>query len=142
MYYCTYSAARRILELPLAAPCGSMNSETPRKAQEAALANQASHIYNESTTSEENVMANQEHLALLQQSIDTWNTWRKEHQDIQPDFSEADLSYADLNLADLRYADLRYADLHHADLRYADLSYANLHGVDLHDADLRDIENH
>ena len=64
-----------------------MNSETP---QESALADQASRIYNGSTTSEENVMANQEHLDLLQHSIDTWNTWRKEHQDIQPDFSEAD----------------------------------------------------
>ena len=62
-------------------------------------------------------MANQEHLDLLQHSIDTWNTWRKEHQDIQPDFSEADLSYADL-------------------------SYANLHDADLHDADLRDSESH
>jgi uncharacterized protein YjbI with pentapeptide repeats len=94
-----------------------MRFHEQRNAQESALANQASLIYNESTTSEENVMANQEHLDLLQQSIDSWNTWRKEHQDIQPDFSEADLSYADL-------------------------SYANLHGVDLHDADLRDIEDY
>ena len=62
-------------------------------------------------------MANQEHLDLLQQSIATWNTWRKEHQDIQPDFSEADLSSADL-------------------------SYADLHDADLDDADLRDSESH
>ena len=89
-----------------------MNSETPRKAQEAALANRASLIYNESTTSEENVMASQEHLDLLHQSIDTWNTWRKEHQDIQPDFSEADLSYADLSYADLHDADLRDSESH------------------------------
>src|SRR5260370_37802729 len=99
-----------------------MNSETPRKAQESALANQASLIYNESTTSEENVMASQEHLDLLHQSIDTWNTWRKEHQDIQPDFSEADLSYADLYSADLSYADLNHANLSNNDLRDADLS--------------------
>jgi hypothetical protein len=79
-----------------------MRFHEQRNAQESALADLASLIYNESTTSEENVVANQEHLALLQQSITTWNTWRKEHQDIQPDFSEADLSYADLELADLR----------------------------------------
>jgi uncharacterized protein YjbI with pentapeptide repeats len=134
-------AARRILEVPLAAPCGSLNSETPRKAQEAALANRASLIYNGSTTSEENVMANQEHLALLHQSIATWNTWRKEHQDIQPDLSEADLSYADLHSADLSYADLNHANLSNADLRGAVLSgvilrSANLRSADLSSADL------
>ena len=87
-------------------------------------------------------MANQEHLDLLQQSIANWNTWRKQHQDIQPDFSEADLRSADLSYADLHSADLSYADLTHANLRYADLSYANLYGVDLDDADLRDSESH
>ena len=54
-------------------------------------------------------MAHQEHLDLLHQGIDSWNTWRKAHQDIQPDFSEADLSYADLHGADLSYADLNHA---------------------------------
>ena len=120
----------------------TMRFHERRNAQESALANQASRIYNESTTDEENVVANQEHLALLHQSITTWNTWRKEHQDIQPDFSEADLSSADLSYADLHSADLSYADLNHANLRSADLSYANLHDADLDDADLRDSESH
>ncbi len=75
-------------------------------AQEAALDDLASLAYNESTTSEENVMAKQEHLDLLQQSIANWNTWRKQHPDIQPDFGEADLRYADLSYADLHSADL------------------------------------
>ena len=103
-----------------------------RNAQEAALDDLASLAYTESTTSEENVMANQEHLDLLQQSIANWNTWRKQHQDLQPDFSEADL----------RSADLSSADFTHANLRSADLSWADLRDADLDDADLRDTESH
>src|SRR5258708_3262161 len=91
-------------------------------------------------TSEENVMANQEHLDLLHQSIDTWNTWRKEHQDIQPDFSEADLSSVDLSYADLHSADLSYADLNHANLSNADLRAAVLSGVILRSANLRSAD--
>jgi uncharacterized protein YjbI with pentapeptide repeats len=127
---------RRKKDLRVTSSC-TMRFHEQRNAQESALADLASLIYNGSTTSEENVMAIQEQLALLQQSIATWNTWRKEHQDIQPDFSEADLSYADLHSADLSYADLT-----HANLSYADLSWANLHDADLDDADLRDSESH
>ena len=82
-------------------------------------------------------MANPEHLDLLQHGIDTWNTWRKEHQDTQPD-----LSYADLHGADLSYADLELADFVSANLRYADLSWAILYGADFEGADDRDIESH
>jgi len=30
-------------------------------------------------------MTNQEHLDILKQGVDTWNQWRQEHPDIQPD---------------------------------------------------------
>jgi hypothetical protein len=68
-------------------------------------------------------MANPEHLDLLQQGIDTWNTWRNGHQDIRPDLSETDLSYTDLSYADLHGADLSYATLNHANLRNIDLRH-------------------
>jgi hypothetical protein len=57
-------------------------------------------------------MANQEHLDILKQGVETWNQWRKEHADIPPDLSYTDLrSYADLHKADLHRAYLVGANL-------------------------------
>jgi hypothetical protein len=36
-------------------------------------------------------MANQEHLDMLKRGVDTWNMWREEHPEIQPDLSKVDL---------------------------------------------------
>ncbi len=103
---CEIEQTRGEQSLPL--PICTMWFHEQRNAQESALADQTSLVYNDSTTSEENVMANQEHLDLLQHSIDNWNTWRKEHRDIQPDFSEADLILG----AELHEADLRDVESH------------------------------
>jgi hypothetical protein len=54
-------------------------------------------------------MADQQHLDLLKQGIDGWNTWRQEHPEIQPDLYEADLGNANLRMANLSGADLREA---------------------------------
>ena len=59
-------------------------------------------------------MANQEHLDILQQGVETWNQWRKEHADISPDLNGANLSFADLNKAHLSGAHLSGADLANA----------------------------
>jgi hypothetical protein len=32
-------------------------------------------------------MANQEHLSKLEEGVEAWNRWRKEHPDIRPDLS-------------------------------------------------------
>jgi hypothetical protein len=42
-------------------------------------------------------VANQEHLDILKQGVETWNQWWQEHHDIQPDLSGVDLSEAFLN---------------------------------------------
>ena len=42
-------------------------------------------------------MANEEHLAILKQGVDTWNRWRQEKLDVVPDLDGADLMNADLN---------------------------------------------
>ncbi len=39
-------------------------------------------------------MANQEHLDILKQGIETWNQWRNKHKDIYPDLGGAYLSKA------------------------------------------------
>ncbi len=46
-------------------------------------------------------MANQQHLDLLKQGLETWHQWRKEHA-VQPDLSYADLSYAKLAGTNIR----------------------------------------
>jgi hypothetical protein len=72
-------------------------------------------------------MANQEHLDILKQGVETWNQWRKEHQyTYRPDLSEADLARANLTGADLRGTNLGYADLTRACLKGANLSEASL----------------
>jgi len=87
-------------------------------------------------------MANQQHLDLLKQSVETWYQWRKEHADVRPDLSGADLRQANLRGANLSNvnlsaADLIGANLYEADLSGADLSGAELWAADLYEADLR-----
>lgn len=91
-------------------------------------------------------MANQEHLDLLRQGVETWNRWRQEHFDIQPDLSKTDLRQiihrdahlhgTNLGKADLRRTDLRYANLTQANLTGANLTGANLSGAHLSRSDL------
>jgi len=56
-------------------------------------------------------MVSQEHLDILQQGVETWNQWREEHTDIQPDLSDADLRKAKLSHANLQRALLTGANL-------------------------------
>jgi Pentapeptide repeats (8 copies) len=86
-------------------------------------------------------MANQEHLAILNQGVEAWNQWRREYSDILPDFKEADLSDANLAGANLSGANftrayLKKADLSRADLRKANLNYTHFIEAKLINADL------
>lgn len=106
-------------------------------------------------------MANPDHLEILRQGVEEWNTWRKERPSIKPnlhgaelggwvlskvDFSEtvlegaflfeADLSEAKLIGANLTEARLDKAILNGADLREARLNGANLHNTKLRQAKL------
>ncbi len=71
-------------------------------------------------------MANQEQLAILQQGVEQWNRWRKQHRSENIDLSDAILSCADLSSANLRYSDLFGVNLSYANLSSADFSSANL----------------
>ena len=86
-------------------------------------------------------MANQKELALLSAGKTIWNTWRREHAEIQalePDLHDADLHGADLQGFDLLHADLTGANLREADLRGTDLREADLRNADLRGANLSD----
>jgi uncharacterized protein YjbI with pentapeptide repeats len=91
-------------------------------------------------------MANEAHLAQLQQGVEAWNRWRAANPHIKPDLSEANLSEATLSRANLFRAQLvstnlarAYifrAQLGRADLPGANLSHANLFGTYLPRANL------
>jgi len=83
-------------------------------------------------------MANDEHVAILKKGVATWNAWRRDNPNIQPDLREANLGGANLYEADLHEAYLSEADLHEANLCKANLSGASLSEADLHDANLRE----
>jgi TIR domain/Pentapeptide repeats (8 copies) len=78
-------------------------------------------------------MANKEdHLAILQQGVETWNIWREETPDTHP--------RPDLRMADLREANLSEADLRRAYLGGADLSEANLDDAILYETILANLD--
>ena len=86
-------------------------------------------------------MANEEHLSILQQGVEAWNSWRRDNPDVQPDLRGVDLRGVDLvevvhSEADISEADIIWVDLSGADLSGADLIGASLSGADLSGADL------
>ena len=76
-------------------------------------------------------MANREHLSILKQGVATWNHWREEHPDIEPDLIEADFHSANLSEANLKNSKLVNSKLIKTDLVGADLSGVNLMKADL-----------
>lgn len=87
------------------------------------------------------LMANPEHLAILEKGVKEWNQWRNENPLVVPDLShasfwKAQLDWANFRLANLRQTDLSDAiligvDLSSADMFLANFSRANLGGADL-----------
>jgi hypothetical protein len=79
-------------------------------------------------------MANDEHVAVLRQGVDAWNTWRERNPGLTPDFIRAVLPGADLSNADLSGALLPRANLFKANLFGANLDHATLLGTNLSQA--------
>lgn len=76
-------------------------------------------------------VANPDHLSVLLEGVEQWNTWRRAHPRVVPDLIEADLLKADL-----AGGNQRSANLYRANLRGSNLVGANLQGVNLRDATL------
>ena len=90
-------------------------------------------------------MASQEHLNILKQGVDAWNTWRETNPNVEPDLSGADFCepiFSNSNIedgdfgADFSGVDFSRAYLHDASLLAANLAQANLEEADLCGADL------
>ncbi len=82
-------------------------------------------------------MANQKHLAKLEEGVESWNQWRCDNPDIKPDLGLASLCGTNLSWADFSKADFSAADLTGTDLSWTDLSWANLRKADLRKTDIR-----
>ena len=82
-------------------------------------------------------VADHEHLALIKQGVEQWNSWR-ENNPVNPDLSSANLSEVYLFEARLERVNLRGANLSEACLIGANLSHADLSGANLNRAYLND----
>src|ERR1700751_4397045 len=80
-------------------------------------------------------MARDDHLALLQQGMTSWNEWRR-HSAEPPDLSAGQLRGYDFSGYNLAHASLRDADLRGARFRQTDLADADMAGANLFKAEL------
>ena len=69
-------------------------------------------------------MANRRHLNILEQGVETWNRWREENSDIEPDLRGANLQGKELVGADFSDADIRSTNFSRANLRGAQFGQA------------------
>ena len=82
------------------------------------------------------IVADSEHLALIEQGVTTWNHWYKNNPKVVPDFSGANLSQLNLQGIDLRGANLTQVNFSNTDLSEANLTQANLNRASLLKANL------
>jgi hypothetical protein len=82
-------------------------------------------------------MANPEHLKILKQGVEAWNSWRKEKTNTTIDLSETDFRGANLSGVNFSYADLSCSKFNGADLTEADFTGSDLCGVELIRTNLR-----
>jgi hypothetical protein len=82
------------------------------------------------------LMANPEHLEILNRGIEVWNRWRNQNPYIRPDLNKANLRGKILRKADLRRAYIIEAKLRKANLIGADLRGTYLNGAELIEAEL------
>src|ERR1051325_3423897 len=81
-------------------------------------------------------MANEEHIKILKQGVQTWNRWRNQSTGINPNLWGANLRDLNLTGVDLRVSDLRGAQFINTDLSRADFNLANLAHADFTNANL------
>ncbi len=82
-------------------------------------------------------MANPEHLEILKQGVEVWNSWRERNKLIVPDLIDAILTKANLVNANLENAHLAGADLSESTLDNANFIGANLPIANLERARLK-----
>lgn len=69
-------------------------------------------------------MANPNHLAILEEGVETWNHWRQVNADVIPDLSGADLSGLELANVDLNHANIQGTKFIGSNLKNSNFSYS------------------
>ncbi|HEV7905879.1 MAG TPA: toll/interleukin-1 receptor domain-containing protein [Pyrinomonadaceae bacterium] len=82
-------------------------------------------------------MANEEHLRILKQGVDTWNKWRQSNPEINPDLSNTDLSKSALCNANLNSVDFTGANLSDVFFEQSLFGKANLSSSLVYNADFK-----
>lgn len=83
-------------------------------------------------------MANSEHVNKIKDGVSSWNKWREENPDIEPDLGWANLVSLDLSNVQLSNSNLKLAFCRDSNFTNADFSDANLYGTNFQNAALRD----
>jgi uncharacterized protein YjbI with pentapeptide repeats len=83
-------------------------------------------------------MANPEHLAVLEQGMEIFRSWRLNNPALHPDLSGANLQGMNLAWGYFRFANMENANLEGANLSSSDLTMALLDGASLKDTCLHD----
>jgi len=84
-------------------------------------------------------MANEEHVAILEQGVEVWNDWRKNNPDIKPDLSSLNLDGKNLERIDFWETNLYQVSLIRTNLTGAKLRRSNLYEVDFSAANLSKV---
>lgn len=85
-------------------------------------------------------VANPEQLAILEQGVEVWNTWRREHPEAEIDLTGANLSEAYLSAVDFSRVDLNGADIAYAWFSDAVFKDANLSNVEARQANFMNAD--
>ena len=79
-------------------------------------------------------MANSEHVKIIKRGADTWNEWRKDNPDVNPDLAWANLIGLDLQGVDLKKTNMKLAFCRSVNFTNADFSGAILYGTNFQNA--------
>lgn len=78
-------------------------------------------------------MANEEHAKTIKQGVESWNKWREENPEVQPD-----LSQFDLRGEKLQKINLENSNMSECKLQFSNLTEANLDGANLRKSKLQE----
>jgi uncharacterized protein YjbI with pentapeptide repeats len=83
-------------------------------------------------------MADQAHVSILGQGVQSWNEWRRDNPSVQPDLKQLDFSGMNLSEANLSHINFGCSNFSRVVLGKADLSGSNLHLSNCYKAHFRE----